>query len=74
MESRKVVVNVLDCDIVVSEIEPQSNYYVYFWTNTLDKGKNRLKPASSDGINCKIHSSSAVMILTLNNPWRLICH
>ena len=32
---RSVVANVLDCDIVVSEFEHQSRYYVHFWTNTL---------------------------------------
>ena len=33
-----VVANVLDCDIVVSEFELQSRYYVHFQTNTLSKG------------------------------------
>ena len=34
---RGVVVNVLDHDIVVSEFKLQSQYYVYFQTNTLGK-------------------------------------
>ena len=33
-----VVANVLDCDIIVSEFEIQSCYYVYFWMNKLRKG------------------------------------
>ena len=39
-----VVVNVLKCDIVVSEFKIQSNYYVPFWTNTYRKGVNSLYP------------------------------
>ena len=35
-----VVVNVQDCDIVVSEFELNSHYYVHFRTNTLGKGMN----------------------------------
>ena len=35
---RCVVANVLDCDIVVGELEPLSHYYVHFRTNTLNKG------------------------------------
>ena len=31
---RNVVANMLDCDIVVSEIELQSRFYLLFWTNT----------------------------------------
>ena len=38
--------NVLDCNIVVSEFEPQSCYYVHFGTNTLGKGINSLIPTS----------------------------
>ena len=30
-----IVAGVLDCDIVVSELELQSYYYVHFWTHTL---------------------------------------
>ena len=43
-ESRGVVVNVLDFDIVVSEFEIPLRYYVHFWTNTLEKGMNPLIP------------------------------
>ena len=32
-----VVVNVMECDIAVSEFEPQSPYYFHFWTNTPGK-------------------------------------
>ena len=37
-----VMVNALDCKIVVSEFELQSCYYVHFGTNTLGKGMNLL--------------------------------
>ena len=39
-----IVVNVLDCDIVVREFKLQSNYYVLFGTSTLKKGMNPLSP------------------------------
>ena len=32
---RGVVANVLACDTVLSNFEPQSRYYVHFWTSTL---------------------------------------
>ena len=32
---RSVMANVLDYDIVVSELEPKLPYYVDFWTNAL---------------------------------------
>ena len=35
-----VVANVLDCDIILSEFEFLSPYYIYFWTYTLRKGLN----------------------------------
>ena len=35
-----VVAKVLDCDIVRSEFELQSRYYVHFRTNTLGKSMN----------------------------------
>ena len=31
------VANVLECDIIVSDFEIQSRYYVHFWNNTLGK-------------------------------------
>ena len=37
-----VMVNVLDCEIVVREFELQSHYYVHFRANTLGKGMNPL--------------------------------
>ena len=39
---RGVMVNAMDCRIVVSEFELQSRNYVHFWTNTLGKGMNPL--------------------------------
>ena len=39
-----VVVNVLDCDIVVSEFDLQAPYYVHFWIITLVKAMNPLIP------------------------------
>ena len=38
------VVNVCDHDIVVSEFEFQSCYYIHFRTNTLGKGMDILTP------------------------------
>ena len=35
-----VVANTLDWDIIVSEFEPQSRYYVQFQINTLETGMN----------------------------------
>ena len=35
-----VMVNVVDCGIVVTEFELHLRYYVYFRTNTLGKGIN----------------------------------
>ena len=32
--------NMIDCDIIVSEFELQSHYYVYFRTNTPGKNMN----------------------------------
>ena len=39
---RDVVVNVMDCNIVVREFELQSCYYIYLRTNTLGNGVNLL--------------------------------
>ena len=36
------MVKAMDCEIVVSEFELQSRYYVYFQTNTFGKGMNPL--------------------------------
>ena len=36
--------NILYYDIVVSEFEPQSRFYVYFGTMTLEKGMNPFLP------------------------------
>ena len=43
-----IMVNVLNCNIVVSVFELHSHYYVYFLTNTIQKGMNPLSaPAMS---------------------------
>ena len=43
-----VVANVLDSDLVVSEFEFQSRYYIHFRTSALEKGMNLLlHPAMS---------------------------
>ena len=34
---RGVVANVLDCNIIVSEFDLWSFYYIHFWINTLGK-------------------------------------
>ena len=39
---RGVVVDILDCDFVVNEFEPQSCYYVFFRTNTFRNSMNSL--------------------------------
>ena len=39
---RGVMVNAMDCGIVVSEFVLQSSYYVHFRANTLRKGMNAL--------------------------------
>ena len=44
---RGIVGNILDSDIVVSEFELLSLYYVHFWTNTFRKGMNPLIPTGA---------------------------
>ena len=39
-----IVAYVLDCDIIVSEFELQSCYYIHFWTNTFGKRHERFYP------------------------------
>ena len=46
-----VLANVLDCDIIVSEIELQSCYYIRFQTNTVGKSMNPFIPPSNYGLN-----------------------
>ena len=41
---RDVVVNVLNCDIVESEFELQSQYYIHFRNNTQEKFMKLLSP------------------------------
>ena len=43
---RGIVVNVMNCDIVVSEFELQPHYHIHFRANTFGKGINPLKPES----------------------------
>ena len=43
-DPHSVVVNMLDCNVVVSEFKLQSLYYIYFQPNTLGKGMNPLIP------------------------------
>ena len=37
-----VMVKAIDCEILLSEFERQSRYYVNFWANTHGKGMNPL--------------------------------
>ena len=39
---RGVMVKAVDCEIIVSEFELQSRYYIHFQANTLGKGMNPL--------------------------------
>ena len=39
-----IVVNVLDCEILVSEFNLQLRYHVHFRANTIEKGINPLIP------------------------------
>ena len=39
-----VMVNVMDCKIIVSEFKLHLHYYVHFWTNTLGKHINLIIP------------------------------
>ena len=65
---RGTVGNVLDCDIVVSEFELHSRYYVHFQTNTFGERINHLITHPCYGFDSKR------MGLPLNNPRKLICH
>ena len=58
---RGVVANVMNCDIVVSEFELQSCYYVNFRTNTRVKNVKFL-------ISSLNHHCSTRIALSLNNP------
>ena len=40
--SPSVVINVIDCDIIVSEFESKARIYVQFWTNIFEKRMNPL--------------------------------
>ena len=48
--------NVLDCDILVSEFELQSRYYIYFRATTLGKDMNPLTTTSN-----KLNSIIAIL-------------
>ena len=64
--SEGVVVNVVNCIIVVNEFELQTHYCIYFWTNTHGKRKKPLILERS----VKLHnnSSSSRIALALNKP------
>ena len=66
---RCVVVNVLTCDIVVTEFELQLCYYVHFWTNILGNG---MSPPAMSYIVLLLFSTR--MALALNNPQSWIWH
>ncbi len=46
--SSDLVANVLEFNIVVSEFEHQSHYYLHYKTNTLVKGMNLLLSRAQD--------------------------
>ena len=55
---RNVMVDTLDCGIVVSEFELQSRCYVHFRTNTLKKDMNTATRVQIlDETNCISHST-----------------
>ena len=70
--SYSIIANVLDCDIIVNEFEPQSRNYIHFQINTLRKGMNPLILPLMNEIS--LHCSSTKLTLALNNPRRLIWH
>ena len=48
---QSLIVKAMDCGIIVSEFELQSNYYVHFMANTLRKGTYELPYPPSYGFN-----------------------
>ena len=66
MGFRGVVDNLLDCDIVVSEFEPQLQYSVHFQTNRFRKGMSHLSP--TNGLN------STITVLLQRWLWHYITH
>ena len=48
MSLRGVLANLLDCDILVNELELQSHNDVYYRTNTLEKSVNHFQPIPID--------------------------
>ena len=62
---RGVVANVVDCDILLSEFELESRYYVHIRANNFRKGMNSLT-LPCNGLN--------YFSLALNYPQWLICH
>ena len=63
MSLRGVVANILDCDIVVSEFELKSRYYVHFRFDTFRKGMNPIY-CFSYGLN-----STITVFLDDEPPW-----
>ena len=43
-DTQGLMANMLDCDIIISELKLQLYSYIYFWTNTLGKSMNSLIP------------------------------
>ena len=55
-KTRGIVANILDCDVVVSEFELKSGYYVNFRGNTVENVCNPLFP------NNKLNSTITVLL------------
>ena len=68
-----VMVNVLECDIVVSEFKLLSHYYVQFWINTLGKSIE----ASIIPARYELNNATTVLqgrLLEFSYLRKLICH
>ena len=61
----------MEGDIVVSNFELQSHYYVHFQTDTLEK--NMTPPTYSSSYKW-LNGTITRMALALNNPKKFICH
>ena len=65
--------SVRDYNIVVSEFELRSRYYVHFRTNTL-RNENLLYSPTQLSVKQYNYCSITRKALALNNPRMLICH
>ena len=63
-----VLINVLNFEIIVSEFELQSCYYIHFRTNTLGKAMDSFSPQLYH------YWFSTKIVLALNSSWHSICH